>query len=458
MSGDSRTLPEFDSLYAALKYGFDEIQQETDPFRRLAWLIERQEGYFQQTGRHSRLSDILGLPSSGPLLRDCEKVLRDYHELKCKPNFPRRLIQVGLTSATRREFLAVLGEVERDDPEFGIDLEDEQILDEIEYWMGFETARLTARPPMSGVVAALDTLRHARNKLDDPNVTRGDILGQVTDAFVQAETLLRQLFAFYGREFYGGEYVNAMVSQYEYEKERNISSIDTEVRQQMSSESGWLQAYLRGKWQLDFGNYCRLLHRLDYWVWQAIKSPRDDAESERGIRFKEIFDRDRLFPGQQKAGRSVYVPVKEGNSILLKDVPISDEFTSPFIATLQNLNPLRSLYVHEDDPDFVLPSNLPNIRDGARKILDTFVELWSEAQETIFPPVVLVRRLIQIEPDVVRIDYVPETSSSLNCIRVATADLPSEVDMTQLLGQEAFLYVRNGQGGMVSVLLLYPVE
>ncbi len=138
--------------------------------------------------------------------------------------------------------------------------------------------------------------------------------------------------------------------------------------------------------------------------------------------------------------------------------PISDEFTSPFIATLQNLNPLRPLYVHENDPDFVHPSNLPNIRDGARKILDTFIRLWSEAQETVFPPVVLVRRLIQIEPDVVRIDYVPETGPPLNCIRVATADLPSEIDVTQLLGQESFLYVRNGQGGMVFVLLLYPVE
>ncbi len=455
MPDESQALPEFDSLYAALKYGFDEIQQETDPFCRLAWLIERQEGYFQQAGRRSPLPRTLGLSSSEPLLGDYEKVLRDYHELRCEPDFPHRLIREGITSATRNAFLAVLGEVERDDPDFGIDLEDEQVFNEIEYWLGFETARLTARQPVSGVVAALDELRRARDKLNDPNLTWGDILGRVASAFVQAETLLRQLFAFYGRAFYGIEYVNKMTSQ--YEGERNVSSIDDEVRQRLARESGWLRGYRRGRWQFGFGNYCHLLHRLDCWIWQAIRSPRDEAESERGIRFKEIFGRDRLLPGQQEGGRSVCAPVKEGNSITLKDVPISDEFTSPFIATLQNLNPLRPLYVHEDDPDFVHPSNLQNIRDGARKILDTFIRLWSEAQETIFPPVVLVRRLIQIEPDVVRIDYVPE-AGPLNCIRVAMADLPFEVEVTQLLGRESFLYVRNGQGGIVSVLLLYPIE
>ena len=456
MPDESQTLPEFESLYAALKYGFDEIQQESDPFRRLAWLIECQEVYFQQTGRRSRLPDLLGLPSSEPLLGDWENVLRNYHELRCEPDFPRRLIREGLTPATRREFLAVLGEVEKNDSEFWIAFNEEQVCDEIEYWLGFETAQLTARRPVSGVVVALDELNQARNRLNDPNVTRGDILGQVTQAFVQAETLLRQLFAFYGTTFYGANYVEEMISQ--YEEERNIPSIDTEVRQQMSSESGWLQAYLRGKWRLDFGNYCRLLHRLDCWVWKSIYEPRDDAESERGLKFQEIFERDRLFPGQQEAGNSVYVPVKEGNAVTLKEVPISDGFTSPFVATLQNLNPLRPLYVHEDDPSFVHPGNLENILDGARKILDTFLKLLSDAQETIFPAVVLVRRLVQIEPDMVRIDYVPETGPPLNCIRVAKPDLPSEVDVTQLLGQEAFLYVRNGQGGMVSVLLLYPVE
>jgi len=197
---------------------------------------------------------------------------------------------------------------------------------------------------------------------------------------------------------------------------------------------------------------------MDIWVRRACEAPQDDGDEERGQNFEETFGRKRLFPSQTEAGQTVDVPAQEGNHIVIKTVPITEEESSPFVEILRRLNAVRPLYAHEGDPDFVHPSNLENVRDGARKILDTFINLWSSAQRAIYPSVVLIRRLIQIEPNVVRIDFVPETGPPLNCIRVATNNLPRDVDITQLLGQEAFLYTRNGHGGMVSVLLLYPVE
>jgi len=495
MLDETRALPEFDSLYAALKYDFEEIQRESDPFRRLAWLIERQESYFQQTGRGSRVSEILGLPSTEVLLEDCEKALRDYYELRCEPGFPRRLIQQGIKPATRRDFLTILGEVEKGDPDFGIDFDDEAILDEIEYWSGFQPAGLTSQPPRTGLDFTLNELYQARNRLEEPGISRGDIFGQVIDAFVQAESLLRQLLSFYGRAFYGPDYIDAILQQYHREaKEKaqhkdGMTSLPELVdelgkllelgeRERENAVRDFLEGLLRAprkvkflareakrlhdlqekKKGLGFLGYTQVLHSLDRWIWRACESPQSDEEQERGQNFEWIFQRRRLFPSQAEAGKTVSAPAKEGNRLVIKTVDIVEQNTSPFVEVLRLLNRVRPLYAHEGDPHFVHPSNFENIRDGAKKILDTFITLWGNAKNMIFPSVVLVRRLIQIEPNVMRIDYVPETGSSLTCIRVATTDLPSDIDVSWLLGQEVFLYTRNGQGGMVSVLLLYLVE
>ena len=217
MSEQAQTSPGFDNLRSALKYGFDAVQQETDPFRRLAWLIERQETFLQQRGRESPLPQILGLQNATALLEDCESVLRNHQELHCDPDFPRRLIQEGMTAKIRQAFIDILGELERQEDDYGIDFNDNQNLDEIEYWLGFRQAALTVKRPVNGLTTALNDLDQARSKLGDPGLNRGDVLGKVTDAFVWGETLLRQLLSFYGRVFYGSDYIDAILRQYDRE-------------------------------------------------------------------------------------------------------------------------------------------------------------------------------------------------------------------------------------------------
>jgi hypothetical protein len=493
MSEQAQTSPGFDNLRSALKYGFDAVQQETDPFRRLAWLIERQETFLQQRGRESPLPQILGLQNATALLEDCESVLRNHQELHCDPDFPRRLIQEGMAAKIRQAFIDILGELERQEDDYGIDFNDNQNLDEIEYWLGFRQAALTVKRPVNGLTTALNDLDQARSKLGDPGLNRGDVLGKVTDAFVWGETLLRQLLSFYGRVFYGSDYIDAILRQYDREAtEKAQLMAGVTSLPELSDELGellaltdaerpmivraFLEDLLRrtrkakfpaaeaGKlrdWQekgkgLGFLGYIQVLHSLDRWVVRACESPQTNEERVCGQNFDWVFQRKRLFPSQAEAGQTVDVPVKERNRIEVQTVPIEEKDASPFVEILRGLNRVRPLYVHEADSDFVHPSNLPNMRDGAQKILDTFINLWTRIQRMIFPPIVVVRRLLQIDANLVRLDYVPESGPSLRCIRVAVADLPHYV--SQLLGQEAYLYIRDRQGSMISALALYPVD
>ncbi len=486
------TLPRFDDLRSALKYDFDVVQRESDPFRRLAWLIERQEAYLWQGGRKSDLPRILGLQDAAILLQECEQIVRDYHEMHCSPDFPRRLLREGLKPKTCQVFIDVLGEVERKEDDYGISLDADQVLDEIEYWLGFRQAALTVKTPVSGLSTALRALDECRKKLDGPGLSRGDVLGQVTEAFVQGETLLRQLLSFYGQILYGPGYIDAILQQYDQEvaeKARLASDVTSlpelshelgevlalpEAQQQRAvrsfledllrgtrkvkfpaAESGRLRSLQEKGRGLGFLGYVQVLHSLDRWVCRACESSQADDEQRRGQRFERLFQRKRLFPSQAKVGNTMNVPVKEGNRIKTQSVPIKDEDPSPFVGNLRCLNAIRPLYVHEADPHFVHPSNLENMRNGAKEILDTFIKLWTGAQGVIFPHVVVVRRLLQIDANLVRLDYVPENSLRLQCIRVATGDLPPYT--VQLLGQEVYLHIRYDEEGDI-VLALYPVD
>jgi len=449
MSNETQALPEFDSLHAALKYNFEDIQQESDPFRRLAWLIEQQEVYLRQRGLESRIPQMLGLSDAAALLHDCESILRDYYEISCDSNFPHQLVRKGMESRFRNAFVDVLVETEGEDEYFG----DKQVISKIEDWLGFRQSALIVQRPVRGLSIILDEICQARSKLDSTELTRWDVCGQVNAAFVNGETLLRGLFSFYGRVFYGSNYVESMLAQ--YEEARSTDRLSSDIRQQLAREAGWLKAWLNGKWNLDFGNYCHILHRLDCWIRQACSSLKGE-EHERGLEFQRLFQRQWLFPPRMVAGGSIQVPVKRGNRIEIESVSIEDPDVAPFVETLLRLNVLRPLYVHEDDPNFVHPTNLENMRDGARKVLDTFIDLWKGAQGEIFPPVVVLRRLLQIEPNLVRLDYLPEGGPWMEHVRVIATDLPP--DITQFLGQEVYLHLRDIQGGVASVVTLYPVE
>ncbi|MEO0249550.1 MAG: hypothetical protein ABIN58_08445, partial [candidate division WOR-3 bacterium] len=466
---------------------FDAIQKETDPFRRLAWLIERQENYLQQCGRQSELPRILGLSDHIALLKDCEHVLRDYYETRCDPGFPRQLIQDGLTPKVRQTFIDVLGE-ERGEENYGLTFNEDQILDAIDGWLGFRQAALAVRRPVNGLSVALSQMEQAQRKLAEPGLSRADILGQVTDAFVLGETLLRQMLSFYGRVFYGSRYVDRILQQYDQETRArgapgvaSLPELSAELveffslreEEREKAVRDFLEALLRGRkvkyppteagklrdWHekgkgLGFLGWTEVLHSLDRWVVHAFDDPQTNEERERGQNFERLFRRKRLFPSRLEAGRTVNVPVKESNRIEIKTIPIERMDTSPFIEILRYLNRVRPLYVHEADPDFMHPSNRENMHDGARKILDVFVKLWTEAQGVVFPPVVLVRRLLQIEPNLIRLDYVPESGASLECIRVILRDLPPYAP--RLLGQEAYLYTWKGQDSII--LALFAVD
>ncbi|MBM4430663.1 MAG: hypothetical protein FJ026_10010 [Chloroflexi bacterium] len=473
-----------------LQNDFEHVQGDTDPFRRLAWLIRQQEIIVQRGGWKSDLPGMLGLEDPGELLRNCEDVLRDYHEIHCDPDFPRRLIKDGLKPHLRQVFISVLGEKEKGKDDYWEGFSDADIVEEIDNWLGFRRAALVTKGPGEGLIAALKKLEKACQRLNEPNLSRGDICGQVDEAFIQGETLLRQLLSFYGRAFYGPHYRNDILQEYDGEAEKkgksapdksSLPALVSELgkswalpgEERESAVRAFLEDLLRGtrkikwpaqeaaklrQWQtrgkgLGFLGYTQVLHSLDRWVKRACESQVD----ERGERFSQLFGRKSLFPGQDEAGQTISVPVKDGNRIVIHEgYRIEEKQVSPFVEILRRLNDVRPLYTHEADRAFIHETNLENIRDGAKKILEVFVGLWHSAQEGVFPPVAVVRRLLQIDATLVRLDYVAEDKPQLNCIRVAATYLPPYA--RQLLGQEAYLHHRDGQGGIVSKLALYPVD
>lgn len=482
-------------LKAEIEFDFSSIRDEFDPFKRLAWLIEKQERFNRQLNLPSDIQEILCQSDIDRLIlaQDCEHFLRDYYELTCKYGFPHMLIYNGLQSYICKMLMDTIAKSEQNDTYFKIALSDKKSRDALENWLGFKEKKLTVHQPENGLFITLDNLKIARKKLENPKLDRGDILGQVTDAFIMGELLLGQLLSLYGRILFDQDYAEKILLQYDREakekaKNNSVATSLPELKHELSellnlkddtARDEAVQAFIeellrcnqkvkfpsadakrlrellkKGK-GLGFLGYTNVLHSLDRWLAFSYEDHASEELIEVGRNFEKKIDRKWLFSEHAGPNISITVPLKEGNEIKLKDVLIR-EHMSPFIAKLRELNKMRPLYVHAADKNFIHQTNLENIHNGAKIILDTFIGLWEDSQITIFPPVIMIRRILLIESNLFRMDYIPEGSeSSLKCIRVVAKDLLS---FTRLLGQEAYLLSKGEKGWKAYDIILFPID
>lgn len=439
---NSRCSPtEIDSLHVSLKDGITRANsEERDPFVRLAWLVDQQERWLQKQGK-SRLAEISSLLCVTTQLQypndDLQETLRDYYELRCAPDFPRRLIREGLTPVFRSRFIQALGEVEKDDPDWGAAWSNEQvIIEEIEKWLGFERSKLTfAKPPQTGLTANLEDLRQLCNGLDN---SIGECIGMVCFAFTQAEGLLKQLISFYARAFFGPNYKESILQKYKGNSSRS--------RQRNNLK----------KDKACFLDLVVVLQDIDQWISEACQLLETDIELNRTQRLERILPNKRLFSDLAQQDDTIQVPVKEGPHITTKPIPIKVPGRSRTIELLEKLNELRPHFDHHKDPIFFHPSNLDNVREGARQILNTFIGLWADMKDSVFPRVVRVRRILQVEPGIVRLDHLPEEGYPMGTIRVELKHLPTYTP--QLLGEEVYLCTRREEGSICSDVILLPVD
>jgi hypothetical protein len=282
-------------------------------------------------------------------------------------------------------------------------------------------------------------------------LNQDNIIGKVGLAFINEEKLLWQMISFYGRYYYGNDYKNKILNNYDYEAKNKRKNLPSEAKR------------LRDNREMHFFDYIQILNRFDQWIANDFESESIGADSqdrEKAQKFESSFGRKRILPNSAEIGNIVRVPVRVENQIIYKDVSIQEPGSSPLIEIMRRLNKLRPLFTHNHRSarNFQHLSNLENIREGSIKILGAFFDLWEYFRDVIFPPVVVIRRLIKIEPNLTRLDFIPEGGSALAHIHVADNGLPHNTNT--LLGKEAYLRFRDEdeEDGIVSNLILYSVD
>ncbi len=125
------------------------------------------------------------------------------------------------------------------------------------------------------------------------------------------------------------------------------------------------------------------------------------------------------------------------------------------------MNELRKYYSHGKIPDFLLPSNKANVCDGAIKIINALIDLLERLWGQEFPYVIVPRRLIQVEPDWIRMDYIGEDNpKQLRHIRIPFTAFAHLTDTPgSLLGREMYLfYQQSPDDWLAQPVYILPVD
>jgi hypothetical protein len=393
---------------------FYTIRDKKDPFQRLAWLILEHENILGENIIGPALNTTFSISEGDAIFKNYVQMLYDYQELQIENRFPDSIIE-KLKPNFRNLILDI------DDWECDVNSNSSV---EIKKWLRFDKNKFPIMQTSNSLAHALNELNKAREELDNRSLDIKNIRAKVSSAFDRSERLLQQLLSFYEYAIYG----------------KNL-----EIKEDM-----------------DFIYYVQQLRRLDQAIAIACScSNPKDAKEEQERNFGSIFQRQRLFQNQRESDH-IKVPVKEGNQINWKDLRIKEQCNSTFIESLEELIKLRDLY-KSGSKDFLHNKNKKNIKNGAIKILISFIELWESSEKTIFPKVVFIRRILQVDANRTRLDYTSlvnprdrKLEESLERIWIETKSLPSYT--LQLLGKEVYLWVLYEKDGIVSKLLLYPVD
>ena len=377
------------------------------------------------------------MPNRSSPFEDYERFFHEYQELEIGSSFPEDIIE-KLDLDFKILFLCILNTEEDLKKIRGV--YNKKMIDlEIARWLNFNRDRF----PDATSSSIIESLRRSLNEVNGLEIDKQSsknpyylkfITDKINMAFMQSETLLQLMLSFYGRIICGKDYIS-VITQFEDISELNLSNEDD------------ISKY---KKNLDFMDYIRLLNKLDRWF---------DEFNDQGklLNINLPFQRKRLFPDQMNLGEIINVPIRDRMQIIMKDVAITERDTSPFIERLRMLNNFRELYViSSESNDFMHLSNIENIHKGAIRILRALIDTWNiSQQQDIFPQVVIIRRLLLVDANLVRIDYLQE-GSSLKYIRVYAKYLPTYT--YQLIGKPSFLQILSEERGIVSNFLLYPVD
>lgn len=414
-----------------------QVTKDIDPFRKLASLIIAHEEEMERKGKDLLENNVEGMPNRSSPFEDYERFFHEYQELEIGSSFPEDIIE-KLDLDFKILFLCILNTEEDLKKIRGV--YNKKMIDlEIARWLNFNRDRF----PDATSSSIIESLRRSLNEVNGLEIDKQSsknpyylkfITDKINMAFMQSETLLQLMLSFYGRIICGKDYIS-VITQFEDISELNLSNEDD------------ISKY---KKNLDFMDYIRLLNKLDRWF---------DEFNDQGklLNINLPFQRKRLFPDQMNLGEIINVPIRDRMQIIMKDVAITERDTSPFIERLRMLNNFRELYViSSESNDFMHLSNIENIHKGAIRILRALIDTWNiSQQQDIFPQVVIIRRLLLVDANLVRIDYLQE-GSSLKYIRVYAKYLPTYT--YQLIGKPSFLQILSEERGIVSNFLLYPVD
>ncbi|RQW79968.1 MAG: serine protease [Methanothrix sp.] len=397
---------------------FYSTHDKNNPFQRLAWLILEHETILGESIIGPTLNEIISISDADAIFKNCVQMLYDYQELQIEHRFPDSIVE-----KLDKNFCNMVLDID----EWSYSNNRRIFIDEMKKWLRFSKSGIPAMQTSNSLAYALNKFHKARKELEDPSIDTESIAEKVRSAFARSERLLQHLLSFYEYSIYG--------KNLETEKDKN------------------------------FIYYVQQLNRLDQAIAIACKcSEPKDANQAQESNFGSVFKRQRLFQNQMETngvmetvreGNQIMVPVKEGNQINLKKLDIKEQ--SMFIKSLNEIIKLKELYEYENcSRDFLHPNNFDNVVDGAIKILVSFIELWESSEKNIFPKVVFILRIMQVDLNRIRLDYTSTSKSSSERIWIEAKSLPAYT--IQLLGKEVYLWILHEDAGIVSKLLLYPVD
>lgn len=397
---------------------FYSTHDKNDPFQRLAWLIREHETILGESIIRPPLNEIISISDAGAIFKNCVQMLYDYQDLQIENRFPDSIIE-----KLNQNFCYMVLDID----EWSYSNNRRIFIDEMKKWLRFSKSGFPAMQTSNSLAYALNKFHKARKELEDPSIDIESVAEKVRSVFARSERLLQHLLSFYEYAIYG-------------------KSLETEK-------------------DMNFIYYVQQLNRLDQAIAIACKCTKPkDANQEQESNFGSVFKRQRLFLNQMETndvmetvreGNHIMVPVREGNQINLKKLNIEEQ--SMFIESLNEIIKLKELYEYENcSRDFLHPNNFDNVLDGAIKILVSFIELWGSSEKNIFPKVVFIRRIMQVDLNRIRLDYTSTSKSSPERIWIEAKSLPAYI--LQLLGKEVYLWILHEDAGIVSKLLLYPVD
>jgi len=475
---------------------FSESPNLGDPFQKLAWLIEEYEEILLKYNKEAPQNRVLGIFHQNMTQDDYKRKIYEYKELEIDQSFPDAIIEaldpnfwnfvLDIDHSIKYGTEAIRGDDDRN-----------RNLYDLKEWLGFERYKR----PSSYLPFIINKLSNSHIKLmNDDSLNIDDIKDEVILAFDQSKKLLQQLCSFYGYALYGKNYRNIIFNLSGGESENNNFSYLVQLLNEIdlsrvyifswndipgkdnSRLANFLNWRLGINWaikatfeKLDEGNTIRVsfmekmlsLKLNDKKIEITLENSSDKtyklAEDMEIIEhniylmpnFESLFKRKRLFPDQMASREEILVPIRKGPKITMQRTRVLDKNSSSVIETLRILDRLLEVYVNESDfKDFLHPNNEKIIREGAINILLTFINLWKNFQDDIFPQIVVIRRLIQVDPNLIRLDCMLE-NGELRCFRIEASALPSYT--TKLIGKEVYLCLQDVEDDIISKLLLYPV-